>query len=49
MTKEEKYNLINNIFNEWNDISKSNEDLINLLEDIKYSNELSNYVDKIYN
>jgi len=49
LIKEEKYNLINDIFNEWNDISKSNEDLINLLEDIKYSNELSNYVDKIYN
>ena len=48
LIKEEKYNLINNIFNEWNNISKTDEDLLNLLEDIKYSNELSNYVDKIF-
>ena len=49
LIKENKYNLIKNIFIEWDNISKSNEDLSNILDDIKFSNELSNYVDKILN
>jgi hypothetical protein len=49
LIKEDKYNLIKNIFIEWDNISKSNEDLSNLLDDIKFSNELSDYIDKILN